>query len=189
MSPRSRGLTPHPDKVKLDALMPCVREFQAIATKHGIGDIFQDNGGKQLQLILTLGLKSSPGREGNDAIDEDGNEYELKTVNTKLTKSFSTHHHLNPTIIDKYRKVAWYFAEYEGIELKAIYRMEPADLEPKYLEWATKWEGTGKDINNPKIQLSFVKRYGKLVYSTPVTPLPGAQEEMLVVEPKVEEET
>ena len=60
--------------------------------------------------------------ESNDAKDDKGKEYELKSVNVNLTKSFSTHHHLNPDIIEKYRKVGWIFAVYEGINLKKIYK-------------------------------------------------------------------
>src|SRR5687768_15119680 len=99
----------HQDAKKLEALVPKIREYQRLATEHGINDIFQDNGGKLLQLLLLTGLRISPGREGNDAVDDDGNEYELKTVNILLTSSFSTHHHLNHTIIGKYREVDWYF--------------------------------------------------------------------------------
>jgi hypothetical protein len=72
---------PHPDKAELDRLLPAVRELQALADKHGIGDIFQDNGGKLLQIALHTGLRILPSREGNDARDEDGREYELKSVN------------------------------------------------------------------------------------------------------------
>jgi hypothetical protein len=54
-------MKPHPDKTKLDALMPAIREYQKLAVEHGIGDIFQDNGGKLLQLVLTLGLRSCRG--------------------------------------------------------------------------------------------------------------------------------
>jgi hypothetical protein len=85
-----------------------------------------------LQLVLITGLTVILGREGNDARDEDGNEYELKSVNTLLTRSFSTHHHMNPVIIAKYRQVKWCFAVYEGIELQAVYLMEPAQLEPYF---------------------------------------------------------
>lgn len=56
-----------------------------------------------------------PGREGNDAKDASGAEFELKTVNVLKTKSFSTHHHLNPVILAKYRQVDWFFAIYEGM--------------------------------------------------------------------------
>ena len=96
-------MKPHPDRELLDKLFPSVREYQKLAQKHGINDIFQDNGGKLLQVVLTLGLTVLAGREGNDARDDAGNEYELKSVNIELQKQVSTHHHLNPSI-RKFRK-------------------------------------------------------------------------------------
>ena len=161
------SLVHHPDKARLDELFPAVRRYQALAAKHGIGDIFQDNGGKLLQTLLILNIQCMASREGNDARDADGNEYELKTVNVLLTQSFSTHHHLNPTILAKYRAVkAWYFSIYEGIELTEIYRMEPQQLERDYFaKWEQKWHSSGgRDINNPKIPIKYVKGAGKLVY-------------------------
>ena len=122
----------HADTAALEKLWPAIREYQALATKHGIRDIFQDNGGKLLQVLLITGLLAMDSREGNDARDADGNEYELKSVNTLLTQSFSTHHHMNPVILAKYRKVVWIFAVYQGIELQAIYRMTPERLEPYF---------------------------------------------------------
>jgi hypothetical protein len=152
----------HPDREELERLFPFVREYQALASKHGIRDIFQDNGGKLLQVALITGLKIKPGREGNDARDARGREYELKSVNTSLTRSISTHHHLNPVILGKYRKVDWVFAVYEGIELKSLYLLRGAQLEPYFSKWERKWHDTGrKDINNPKIPLSFVTEHGK----------------------------
>lgn len=161
-------MKPHPDKEILDQIFPNVREYQALASKHGIGDIFQDNGGKLLQIAMVTGLKLLTSREGNDAIDETGREYELKSVNILLTKSFSTHHHMNPTIIAKYRLVDWVFAVYESIELKAIYLLKPADMEPYYQRWEAKWHADGgKDINNPKIPLTYVIQTGKRIYLAP----------------------
>lgn len=93
------------DRKCLKDIFPHIRKYQEFAVKYGINDIFQDNGGKILQVLLLTGLTILPAREGNDAIDEYGNEYELKSVNALLKKSFSTHHHMNPTIIAKYRKV------------------------------------------------------------------------------------
>ena len=140
----------HPDRILLEELFPAIREYQKLASKHGIGDIFQDNGGKLLQLVLITGLKVLPGREGNDACDSDGNEYELKSVNTLLTRSFSTHHHMNPTIIGKYRKVKWCFAVYEGIEVQEVFFVSSETLEPYFQKWEEKWRTDGnKDINNP----------------------------------------
>lgn len=158
-------MKPHPDKIILDEIFPHIRRYQELASKHCIGDIFQDNGGKLLQVLLILGLKVVAGREGNDAVDEVGNEYELKSVNILLTRGFSTHHHMNPTIIAKYRKVDWFFAVYEGIELQAIYKLSPTDLEPYFSKWESKWHDSGgKDINNPKIPLKFVIDNGELYY-------------------------
>ena len=155
----------HADKKKLDRIWPSIVEYQKLASKHGIDDIFQDNGGKILQVLLITGLRRVVGREGNDAVDDDGQEYELKSVNIALTKSFSTHHHMNPTIIAKYRKVPWIFAVYHGIELLEIYRIEPSDMEPWYRKWEDKWHADGgKDINNPKVPLSYVREHGKKLF-------------------------
>jgi len=161
-------MKPHPDHAELERLFPFIREYQTLASKHGIGDIFQDNGGKLLQLLLLTGLKNAGSREGNDARDEHGREYELKSVNTLLTRSFSTHHHMNPVILAKYRRVDWIFAIYEGIELQAIYMMKPAGLEPHFSKWERNWHETGgKDINNPKIPVNFVVENGQLTYRKP----------------------
>ena len=159
-------MTPHPDKIILDNLFPYIQRYQELALKHGINDIFQDNGGKILQVLLVTGLEVLSGREGNDAKDADGNEYELKSVNMALTKSFSTHHHINPRIIAKYRQLDWIFAIYSEINLVSIYKLTPHDLECFYIKWSDKWhESGGKDINNPKIPVKYVMEHGELLYS------------------------
>lgn len=155
----------HPDWEKLERLMPAVREFQALASEHGIDDVFQDNGGKILQMLLALNLQGIPGREGNDAVDVEGREYELKSVNIWLTVSFSTNHHINISIINKYRQVYWIFAIYEGIEMRRAYFMPAQKLEPYFSAWEEKWRQTGKDINNPKIAFQFVIDHGEMLYS------------------------
>jgi hypothetical protein len=160
-------MKPHPDVEVLKKLFPAVRKYQKLAMKHGIPDIFQDNGGKILQVCLVLGLTVLKSREGNDAIDAKGNEYELKTVNLLRTDQFTTHHHLNPVIIEKYRKVDWIFSTYEAIELKEIFLLKPADMEHWYKKWGAKWSADGdKDINNPKVPLSYVRKHGKRLYSS-----------------------
>ena len=159
-------MKPHPDAKLLKKLFPAVRKFQKLAMKHGIPDIFQDNGGKILQVSLVLGLTVLKPREGNDAVDADGNEYELKTVNLLRTDQFTTHHHLNPVIIAKYRKVDWIFATYEAIELKEIYLLQSVAMEYWYKKWDTKWNDGKKDINNPKVPLTYVRKHGKLLYSS-----------------------
>jgi transcriptional regulator with XRE-family HTH domain len=152
----------------LDALEG-IREMQRLATEYGIQDILQDNGGKVLQVLILLGLRISPGREGNDAIDADGNEYELKTINRSLNKNagVTTHHHLNRDILNKYRAVkAWYVAIYEGIELVEIYRVEPSILEPLFAAWETRIEQEGP-LNNPKISINKYIKKGEMVYPKP----------------------
>lgn len=161
-------LEPHPDFVLMQQLFPAIQEYQRLACKHGIDDIFQDNGGKLLQVLLILGLTIIPGREGNDAVDQEGKEYELKSVNIELTRGFSTHHHMNPIIVAKYRQVDWIFAIYRNIELQAIYRLTAQTMEPFYAQWERKWhDDGGKDINNPKIPLKYVIENGELLHGTP----------------------
>ena len=157
------------DLERLDAAMQGIREMQRLADEYGINDILQDNGGKVLQVLILLGLKISPGREGNDAIDAEGNEYELKTINRALNRNagVTTHHHLNKDILQKYRAVrAWYIAIYEGIELKEIYKIPPASLEPIFQQWEQKIDRMGTALNNPKIPMRLV-REAELVYPPP----------------------
>lgn len=157
--------TSNPDYQEYLRLFPAINEYQNLAIKYNIADIFQDNGGKYVQLLILLGLKTDGKREGNDAFDEHGVEFEIKTVNVSLTKSFSTHHHMNPVIIKKYRKVDWYFAVYKSIELQCIYKMTPKAMELYYTAWETKWTASGgKDINNPKVPLNYVLANGSPVW-------------------------
>ena len=156
----------HPDIAVFNAIYPAILQLQRLAEKHGIHDIFQDNGGKLLQVLLLTGLQALPGRQGNDARDGAGNEYELKSANILLTRQFSTHHHMNPMLIEKYRQVGWIFAVYEGIRLLSIHQLTPAEMEPYYSKWEKQWhDNHGKDINNPKIPLKFVRQHGAVIYS------------------------
>jgi len=161
------NLKSHEDYLRFLKIWPSVQEYQSLASKHGIHDIFQDNGGKLLQTLLILDLKILKGREGNDAIDSAGEEYELKSINVELTRGFSTHHHMNPKIIAKYRTVKWIFSIYRNISLQSIYLLTSAELEHSFQKWENKWHASdGRDINNPKIPLKYVMTYGKLVYSS-----------------------
>jgi hypothetical protein len=158
----------HPDIKIFNKIYPNIEGLQKLATKHGIADVFQDNGGKLLQVILITGLKILAGREGNDAVDKHGNEYELKSGNRNLVAGFSTHHHLNPAIIKKYSKVSWIFAIYEDISLQAIYLLKPSQMKVFYDKWRAKWYADGgKDINNPKIPIAYVEEHGIQVYPKP----------------------
>lgn len=163
------------DLERLERALAACQDLQDLAVKYGIGDIFQDNGGKVLQTLILLDLKIVPGREGNDALDDEGNEYELKTLNVSLGKSrgVTTHHHLNLVILAKYRAVhAWYIALYEGIILQEIFRLTPAELEPIFQVWEGRIiaAGPGASLNNPKIPIRFVRESETRVYPAPELP-------------------
>ena len=158
------------DLERLNSALLGIEKMQDLANEYGIHDILQDNGGKVLQVLILLGLRISPGREGNDAIDIDGNEYELKTINRALNKNagITTHHHLNQDILKKYRAVtAWYIAIYEGVKLQEIYKVRTIILEPLFQQWEQKIIDNDIALNNPKIPLRFV-RSGEKVYPNDV---------------------
>jgi len=154
------------DLDRFEAALAGIREMQHLANEYGIRDILQDNGGKVLQVLILLGLRISPGREGNDAVDDDGNEYELKTINRSLNRNagVTTHHHLNKDILTKYRAVkAWFISVYEGIELIEIYRVETVILEPLFKIWEERIAIHGA-LNNPKIPMRSYVHKGEIVY-------------------------
>lgn len=155
------------DLEKYLQLFPFLLQIQELAYKQGIVDIFQDNGGKVLEIVSRLGLKVVPGRNGNDVFDLDGRECEVKTVNAKNKKSptFTTHHHMNPNIIEKYKQIPWYFAVYHDIELQTVYRLEPEQLGPYVARWTEQYNERQEELNNPKIPLKFVKSVGQIVWN------------------------
>ena len=45
-------------------------------------------------------------------------------------------------------------------------------MEPFYDKWEKKWHDDGrKDINNPKIPVTYVREHGELLYSNPLAVL------------------
>ena len=167
--------------MELEKLWQGIQELNMLARKYGIMDIFQDNGAKILQQCVYANMKRLEAREGNDAVDENGTEWELKSANEELVSGFSTHHHLNHVILGKYRLVPWMFAFYRHTELREIYVMPPAGLEPLFQIWEDHLNGKkvyrGKPvpgvshINNPKIPLTFVRKNGTKVWPFGPTPI------------------
>lgn len=155
---------------EIESVWPGVKAFQNLAAQYGINDIFSDNGGKVAQLAIAIGVDIVPGRQGADATDRLGNEYELKTLDLEKTaRSFSTNHHLNEHTIAKYRGRRFIFATYEGITLQEAYMVEPKDMEPVY----RKWEATLRHrdhLNNPKVPLDYVREVGTVMYLKDVAP-------------------
>lgn len=149
---------------KLERMWSELKNLSSFASQFGINDIFQDNGAKVLQQLIYLNMKAIPGREGNDAVSASGKEWEMKSINLATTASgFSTNHHTTLDILQKFRSVPWVFSIYNGIDLQSIYIMTPSQLEPIFSEWEIKLQ-TQSHINNPKIQVSFVKKNGTKIF-------------------------
>ena len=73
-----------------------LKDLEELAQKKRIPDIFQDNGAKVLQQVILSGMDFLPGREGNDAVDVNGVEWEFKSINIATSATgFSTDHHLS----------------------------------------------------------------------------------------------
>lgn len=144
--------------------------IESLAKTYKINDIAQDNNLKLLQTLVYFNLQNQPDREGSDAIDRYGNNWELKTANADLVTGFSTNHHTNHERIAQFRKERWLFSIYRGIKLQEVYAMSPKTLEPYFTDWTNKVNAkttAGMDnphINNPKIPLKFVRANGIKVY-------------------------
>ena len=155
---------------RLNSMWSRLDEIERLAKEYEINDIAQDNNLKLLQTLVLFDLKNQPGREGSDAIDRFGHDWELKTVNIDLTTGFSTNHHTNLERIAVFRRERWLFSAYRGIILQEVYAVHPATLE----EYFARWERTVLDkiagdnenahLNNPKIPLKFVRQVGIKVY-------------------------
>lgn len=158
----------HRQKIEyMESLWENLHALADLCREYGIEDMMQDNGLKVMQQLVYMNMDFLPGREGNDSISASGTEWEMKSVNNRLTSGFSTNHHTNHDIIRKYRQVPWSFAIYEDIWLLEIYVMTPAQLEPVYRHWEEQLVGRSH-LNNPKIPVRFVRENGLLVY--PIDP-------------------
>ncbi|QGH74864.1 type-2 restriction enzyme [Bacteriophage DSS3_MAL1] len=156
---------------EIESLWPGVEALQGLADEYGIKDVFQDAGGKMLQLAIATGLDLVPGRTGPDARDRIGNLYEVKTVDMAGKKSggFTTNHHMTKDTIARYRNRRWVFATYDRITLMEAYLVEAEDLEPIFRKW--EHDLRVKDhLNNPKIPVDFVREIGTPMYLKDVPP-------------------
>ncbi len=153
------------DKTSVDILWRQLATLQEIASDFGISNIFQDNGAEILQQLIYLNMKAVPGREGNDGVDINGCEWEMKSLDiSKGNAGITTNHHLNAAIIEKYKTVPWSVAIYDGIHLKKIYIVGNEQLRPMFSKWEKQLE-TQESINNPKIPLAYIEEHGILIYS------------------------
>lgn len=152
------------EKSAIDTLWQQLETLQERAAEKGISNIFQDNGAEILQQLVYLNFAVVPGREGNDGVDRNGCQWEMKSLDiSKGNKGITTNHHLTQGIIDKYRTVPWSVSIYDRIRLKAIYIIGKDELEPMYLKWEEQLQRV-PHINNPKIPLKYIIENGFLIY-------------------------
>ena len=152
------------DKTSVDILWLQLGTLQDIASEFGIDNIFQDNGAEILQQLIYLNMKAVPGREGNDGVDLNGCQWELKSLDiSKRNGGITTNHHLNASIIEKYRTVPWSVSIYDGIRLKKIYVIGNEQLQPLFEKWEEQLQKVSS-LNNPKIPLSYIEEHGILIY-------------------------
>lgn len=154
------------------------RQLQDIASRHSIHNVFSDNGYQELVLLTLFALKKLR-REGNDAVDPEGREYELKTVgrvdsdgNEKRSLGVTTEHTLTPANIARYRSAyLWIIGVFRQSEPEAVFEITPAALEPYFARWEERLAEVDDrghpvrdHINNPKIPMWFVERHGVRIW-------------------------
>lgn len=150
-------------ELMMDA-MKGVQKMQRLAEAYNIPNIFTDNGGKLLQVLVATGLDFIPGRTGPDAKDRLGRMYEIKTTDVNANVGgFGTSHHLSMSIIDRYRSHDFIFAIFDKVTMLEAYRVKTTDLEPIFADWEDRLFDTDH-LNNPKIPLALVREVGDVVY-------------------------
>jgi hypothetical protein len=177
--------------------------LQEAATAHRIHNVFDDGGYKEL-ILLTLFNLHKLSREGDDAEDDQGRRYEIKTVARmssaglrKASLSVTTEHTLTQTNIDRYRKTfLWIVAVFDQAHPEAIYEVTPGELEPYFGKWeailarqeSLRTEGSAvAHINNPKIPLKFIEQVGIRVWPPADVELPEPVQEGLKLTARLEE--
>lgn len=155
---------------EIENLWPGVERLQELAQQYDIKDIFQDAGGKMLQLAIATGLDIVPGRTGPDAKDRIGNLYEVKTTDiSERSSGFTTNHHLTEDTIARYRTRRFVFAMYDRITLREAYLVEASALEPYFVKWERELLSRSH-LNNPKIPVDPIRKLGEVMYLKDVAP-------------------
>lgn len=162
----------------ISALLSRGRDLQGAASAHGIHNVFDDGGYKELLMLTLFNLRKLE-REGDDAEDAYGRRYEMKTVarvsssgKRKNSLAITTEHTLTQTNIDRYRATfLWIVAVFDQSLPEVIYEIEPSQLEPYFEKWEAQLTEQGQPeggapnhINNPKIPLKFIAANGIQVW-------------------------
>jgi hypothetical protein len=162
----------------IDMLIGYGRALQEMATVHGIHNVFDDNGYKDLILLTLFGLKKL-GREGDDAVDASGRQFETKTVARLSSKgvrktnlSITTEHTMTIANIERYRhSFLWIVAVFDGATPEAVWEISPRALEPFFSKWEAllrETDDTGRlvrdHLNNPKVALAYIHEHAVQVW-------------------------
>lgn len=153
------------DVERLNSTFKGLREAQTLATEYGISDVLQESSGKLLQVLIVLGLRLLPNRSGTAAADTEGNTYEIRMFNRSLSRNIGIplQEEVDASTLAGYRAArAWFVAVYEGVTLKEIYRINPADLESLFRQWEKKLQQTGS-LKSPRLPLRYVRK-GQSIY-------------------------
>jgi len=165
----------------ISLLLEMGERLQQSATRHQIHNVFDDGGYKELLLLTLFNLKKLD-RVGDDAEDELGRRYEIKTVarvaasgKRKTSLAITTEHTLTKTNLARYRAVhLWIVAVFDQSFPEVVFEIEPAALEPYFATWESKLDaqqaiqapgGAPVHLNNPKIPLGFIAKNGVAVWS------------------------
>lgn len=150
--------------LQLEHYLQLNKPLEEFAAQYGITDIYSDNNIKQLQQTLYLGLDYAAGRRLYDATDASGHKWELKSVDiTGSKKSFTTCSHLSQAVLARYKECRFAFSVYHRTVLQAIYIMESDHLAPYFNKWQIELQSKPY-LNNPRIQLSYVQKFGYKVF-------------------------
>lgn len=172
-------------------------QLQKAASAHGLHNVFDDGGYKELILLRLFNLTKLH-RVGDDAEDSQGRRFEIKTVarvsaagNRKTSLSITTEHTLTKTNIDRYRLAyLWIVAVFDQAHPEAIYEITPDALEVYFSTWSEKLDrqaelgsegGAPVHLNNPKVPLSFIVKHGAQIWPEKDAPLPGPVQEALAL--------
>lgn len=162
----------------IDMLIGYGKALQDMAVVHGIHNVFDDNGYKDLILLTLFGL-TKLAREGDDAVDTAGRRFETKTVARLSSKgvrkpnlSVTTEHTMTLANIERYRSsFLWIVAVFDGAAPEAIWEISPLALEPFFAKWEallSEEDEYGRPmrnhLNNPKIPLAHVRAHGIQVW-------------------------
>lgn|GEM_PF-3426191 len=154
-------------KGQIEDVLGLASKLQKYGTKKNIVSVFDDGGYRELLLATLFDLRLHLGRQGDDAYDELGNNFELKTVNLvdtsgklRIKPGITTCHHVNQEIINRYRNLhAWLVGIFFINEPVEIYEISADKLESYLKTWEEQLKQS-THINNPKIRFDDIRKLG-----------------------------